>query len=127
MEIIGRVTADAKRKVVADDREVVNFSIAINDSYRPKGATEVKKVVTFIDCAYWLNAGIAQYLKKGTIVQLSGSIAARPWKDMEGEAKASLSFHVNTIKLHGGAGKKEEEVISEPPSENIAPVDDLPF
>ncbi len=94
----------------------MNFSIAINDSYKPKGTSEIKKVVTFIDCSYWLNANIAQYLKKGVIVQLSGSISARAWKDMSGEPKASLNFHVNTIKLHGGG--KKEEVITEPLPEN---------
>ncbi len=126
MEIIGRVTANATRKTVSDEREVVNFSIAINDSYKPKGATEVKKVVTYVDCSYWLNPKIAEFIKKGTIVQVSGSIAAHGWKDMDGNAKANLRFHANTIKLHGG-GQKDGEVITEPPSENIAPVDDLPF
>jgi single-strand DNA-binding protein len=52
MEIIGRVTADAKVKSLPDEREVVNFSIAIDDSYKPKGAKEVKKVVAFVDCSY---------------------------------------------------------------------------
>ena len=125
MEIIGRITKDATSKEMTNDRTVVNFSIAINDSYKPKGVTEVKKVTTFIDCNYWLNAGIAKYLKQGTIVQLSGSISARAWNNLQGEAKAALNFHVNTIKLHGG-GKKNEAIV-EPPVENIAPVDDLPF
>lgn len=126
MEIVGRVTANASRKLISEGKEVVNFSVAINDSYKPKDAKEVKKVVTFIDCSYWLNPGIAQYLTKGTIVQLNGSISARAWKDMQGEPKASLNFHVNSIKLHGG-GKKGEDVITEPPSPNVAPGEDLPF
>jgi single-strand DNA-binding protein len=125
MEIIGRITANAQRKELTDGREVVNFSIAINDSYKPRGATEIKKVVTYIDCSYWLSAGISPFLKKGVIVQLSGSISARAWNDMQGEAKASLNFHVNSIKLHGGG--KKSETISEPPTENNAPPDDLPF
>lgn len=125
MEIVGRITANAERKTLSNDREVVNFSIAINDSYKPKGATEVKKVVTYVDCSYWLNAKIAQYLTKGSIVQLSGSISARAWTDMEGAVKAGLNFHVNTIKLLGG-GKKAEQM-AEPPIENIPPSDDLPF
>jgi single-strand DNA-binding protein len=125
MEIVGRLTANAKRKELADGRQVVNFSIAINDSYKPKGAAEVKKVTTFVECAYWINPGIADHLKKGSIVQLSGSISARAYKNMDGEAKANLSFHVNSIKLHGGG--KNSETISEPPTENNAPADDLPF
>jgi single-strand DNA-binding protein len=125
MEIIGRVTADAKVKALPDEREVVNFSIAIDDSYKPKGAREVKKVVAFVDCSYWLGTNIAQYIKKGTIIQLSGSISARAWIDTSNEPRAGLNFHVNTIKLHGGG--KKDDVIAEPPIENVTPVDDLPF
>jgi single-strand DNA-binding protein len=124
MEIVGRLTANAKRKELADGRQVVNFSIAINDSYKPKGATEVKKVTTFVDCAYWINPGVSEYLKKGSIVQLSGSISARAYKNMDGEPKAGLAFHVNSIKLHGGT--KKNEMMQEPVSEH-APADDLPF
>jgi len=125
MEIIGRLTANAKRKELADGRQVVNFSIAINDSFKPKGTTEVKHLTTFVDCSYWLNPGIAEYLVKGSIVQLSGSIGVRVYKNMDGEPKGHLTFHVNSIKLHGGG--KKNETISEPPTENAAPADDLPF
>lgn len=64
MEITGRLTADAVVQKVNSEKQVVNFSIAINDNYKPKGSTEVKEVVTYIDCSYWLNAKTAQWLKK---------------------------------------------------------------
>ena len=32
MELVGRLTADAKVSTLKDERKVVNFSIAINDS-----------------------------------------------------------------------------------------------
>ncbi len=124
MEIIGRLTANALVKQLDNDREVVNFSVAINDSYKPKGAVEIKKITTYFDCSYWLGSNIAQYMKKGNIVQLSGSVSARAWKDMNGEPKASLNFHVNTIKLHGGG--KVVEMRQEPVPEG-QPAEDLPF
>ena len=34
MELTGRITADAKLSTVKDGRQVVNFTIAINDSYK---------------------------------------------------------------------------------------------
>lgn len=60
MEITGRLTRDAVVAKTAKDRQVVNFSIAVNDTYKTKDSNEVKKIVTFIDCSYWLSAGIAQ-------------------------------------------------------------------
>ena len=37
MNIIGRITRDAVVKQLKDDRKVVNFSIVINDYFKPKG------------------------------------------------------------------------------------------
>ncbi|MBC7887455.1 MAG: hypothetical protein H7Z13_06160 [Ferruginibacter sp.] len=31
----------------------------------------------------------------------NGRVGANTWTNKEGEVKASLTFHVNTIKLHG--------------------------
>jgi single-strand DNA-binding protein len=105
MEITGRLTADAVVRTVSGDRKVTGFSIAINDTYRTGG--EQKKVTTFIDCSYWLNTGIAEYLKKGGWVQLYGRIGVNAYLSGSGEAKASLTFHTSEIKLLGSASRSE--------------------
>jgi single-strand DNA-binding protein len=99
------LTADAVVRTVSGDRKVTGFSIAINDTYRSGG--EQKKVTTFIDCSYWLNTGIAEYLKKGGWVQLYGRIGVNPYLSGSGEAKASLTFHTSEIKLLGSASRSE--------------------
>ena len=38
MEIVGRITKDAVVSQLKDERKVVNFSIAINDYYKPKNS-----------------------------------------------------------------------------------------
>jgi len=99
MEITGRVTADASVQKVNGDKQVVNFSIAINDTYKPKGSTEVKEVTTYINCSYWLNANTAQWLKKGTLIQLFGRIGLNVYNNSEGVAVGTLTFHTNNIKI----------------------------
>lgn len=99
MEITGRVTADASVQKVNNDKQVVNFSIAINDNYKPKGSTEVKEVTTYINCSYWLNTVTAQWLKKGTLVQLFGRIGMNVYNNSEGMAVGTLTFHTNNIKI----------------------------
>ena len=127
MEIlVGRVVADAQLYTLKDERQVVNFSIAVNDSYKPKGSGEVKKVVRYFKCAYWLNGSVAKYLTKGTLVELSGRIGIDAYKDMQGEAKASLTLHVNSFKLHGSP-KGEASRPAAQPAAATTPVDDLPF
>jgi single-strand DNA-binding protein len=99
MEISGRITKDAVTAKVSNDREVVNFSIAINDSYRPKGSGELKKIVTYIDCSYWMGSKMAQWLKKGTVVELFGRIGMNVYNNAEGKALGSLTFHTSNIKI----------------------------
>jgi single-strand DNA-binding protein len=131
MEITGRVTADALLNKVSKDKQVVNFSIAINDSYKPKDSTEVKEVVTYINCSYWLNTKIAHWLKKGTLVELFGRIGLNVYSNSEGKAIGSLTFHVNSIKILVFA-KKVEQTENEAIATAVQPkkseiTDDLPF
>ena len=136
MEITGRLTADAVVRTVSENRKVVGFSIAINDTFRANG--EQKKVTTFIDCSYWLNTGIAEYLKKGGWVQLYGRIGVNAYMSGNNEARASLTFHTSEIKLLGGAARNWEMpnvVAKESEAIPVAQVnstfdgidDDLPF
>lgn len=99
MEISGRITNDAVTAKVSNGREVVNFSIAVNDSYRPKGSAELKKIVTYIDCSYWMGSKMAQWLKKGTMVELFGRIGLNVYTNAEGRALGSLTFHTSNIKI----------------------------
>ncbi len=124
MELTGRLTADAKLSTLKDERQVINFSIAINERYKSKSG-EPKEVVTFINCAYWINPGIAPYLTKGTLVELFGRIGVNAWTNAEGEAKAALTFHVSNIKLHGKA--KQQATAAEKTTEIKPEKEDLPF
>ena len=130
MEMTARVTGDAKISTLKNDRQVVNFSVAINDSYNAKGSSEITKMVTYVQCDYWVNPNIARYLTKGTLVELQGRIGVNAYKGNDGEAKATLTFHVNTIKLHGNNKQVPSEVHKVVP-EIIAEVkesgEDLPF
>ena len=74
MEITARLTGDAKVPTVKNDKQVVNFNVANNDSYKTKGSNEATKIVTYVQCDYWVNPAIAQYLTKGTLVELQGRV-----------------------------------------------------
>ena len=127
MEMTARLTGDAKISTPKNDRQVVNFSVAINDSYKAKGSNEPTKVVTYVQCDYWVNPGVAQYLTKGTLVELQGRVGVNAYISKDGEAKATLTYHVNTIKLHGKASTKNEVPVTENAGVIKEPADDLPF
>lgn len=131
MEITGRVTADATVRTLSDERKVVNFAVAVNDTYKAKNGERVTQT-EFFDCSYWIGTGIAPYLTKGKIVELAGRVSVRAWMDSEGQPKAGLNFHTSKITLHGGSPVQAEGKSSEAPQAEMAkkdevPNDDLPF
>jgi single-strand DNA-binding protein len=125
---IGRLTSNAQINTLKDERHVVNFSIAINNTYRAKNDDEQKKATTYINCAYWLSTKVADHLTKGSIVEVSGRLYVRAYT-VGNDAKASLNCHVNHIKIHhfqneANASKQEAATATATAKEKD---DDLPF
>lgn len=98
MEITGRVTAAASVRK-ATEKEVMSFSIAVNDRYKPTGGIEYKEVTTFINCSYWRSMKAAQWIQKGAIVLVSGRLGMHVYINSEGNPIGSIDFHVNSISI----------------------------
>ena len=127
MEITGRLTANAQVRETKNSSKVLGFTVAINDSYRTKDK-ERKNITTYVDCSYWLNAGIAEFLKKGTLVELYGRMGANAWVNKDGDAVANLTFHINNLKLLGKSSSTTERVSDAAQVASIGEdKDDLPF
>lgn len=130
MEFTGRITADAKISSVKGDKEVVNFSVALNDRYQAKGSNETRELVTFINVAWWMGTGIAKTLRKGAIVTVSGRIYANAYNDLSGNARASINCNASDIKLvqsNRSGDTTATEAATLNPSNITEPVEDLPF
>ena len=95
--IIGRVTKNAEINHLKNDKQVVNFSVAINDSYKTKEG-ERKEQTTYYNCSYWISPNVAKILTKGTLVELSGRISSSAWIGKDGEIRSGLNFHTSKIR-----------------------------
>lgn len=136
VQLFGRITKDATVRELKDQRKVVNFSIALNDSYKRNGG-EVVKQVTFVNCSYWINPANAAFLVKGKLIEINGRLSVGAFVNLKGEAVATFNFHINNFKLYGGGGSVDQRKQSgerrakRPHTKNAAEippsVDDLPF
>jgi single-strand DNA-binding protein len=124
MTLIGRLCKDAVVAQLKDDRKVVNFTLAVNDYYKPKNSEKGVTVTTFINCAYWISPKIAEWLTKGTLVEISGRLTINAYTDMQGEAKGTLNCHVDAIKIHHQA---KTETVKTETAKNAEATIDLPF
>lgn len=129
MNIIGRLTRDAEIHTTSKGKQVVNFSVAVNDNYRTKQGERVEQTA-FFACSYWITSKIAELLTKGLLVELTGRVSTNAWIGKDGEAHSGLNFHTSQIKFHGSTKKDADNNTSKAPNKlkkAEAETDDLPF
>lgn len=125
MEITGRIAADATVKTLNDGRQVTGFTLVQNDYFKTKSG-EKKNVATFFKCAYWVSIKAIDFLKKGSIVTLYGRIGLDVYTGQNGDAKGTLTFHVNDIKFISKPATTANTTVATPAQTNTI-TDDLPF
>ncbi|WP_353151526.1 single-stranded DNA-binding protein [Chryseobacterium sp.] len=131
MNINGRLTKDATVSKTTTGKEVVNFTIAVNDGYKNKQGEWVD-TTEFIDCAFWRTSVVASWLKQGLFVELYGQISTRAWIGKDGAPQAGLTFSTSSIKPAWGTASKVDAVQDYKTTENNSLVnedqtDGLPF
>ncbi len=121
LDIIGNVVRDAELKTVdvggiATPR--CRFSVAVNES-RSNG----EKIVTYFDVTAWYEYAtkIAQWIRRGRQVHVSGHVRLNKYTDSTGVTRASLQIHNPEVILLG----KKPEVECTP--DNEIDEDELPF
>jgi single-strand DNA-binding protein len=130
MLFTGRLTANATVNPVKGDKQVINFTVAINQQWKNK-AGEKKERTAFIECAYWRNSGIAEYLTKGAVVEISGWMEAQAYQSTKEGLRARLLCTCDTMKLFSLIAKAEPKAGKQEAAANTtgagADDDDLPF
>lgn len=109
MQFTARLTTDPEIRTVKNDRKVTRFTVAVNKRWKSKNGEKHEKT-NFIECAYWVNSGVAEYLKKGTVVDITGWVDAQAWMNRDCDAKAGLRCDVETLKLYGVQQARNEQV-----------------
>ena len=103
LQIIGYIGQDAEVKDLGHN-QVINFSVAVSESYVNKTTNEKVTNTTWYECAKWgNNTSVAQFLKKGTQVLVEGKPTARSWQKEDGSLVSILGVSVLNLSLLGGA------------------------
>jgi single-strand DNA-binding protein len=133
MLFTGRLTGNAAIKTVAENKSLINFTVAINQKWKNK-AGEKKEKAVFVDCTYWRNTGIAEYLSKGAVVEILGWVEAQAYQSQTKGLQSRLICTCDTIKLFSPMAKtgdstdsKEKQAVTAPSTGTGADDDDLPF
>jgi len=102
--IAGNVTRDPEMRATPSGAQACNFTIAVNRTFRG-GDGEQQEQTSFIDCVAWGRSGetIAQYVKKGSGLIVSGRIEQRSWEDKtSGQKRSRVEIVVDDFSFVGG-------------------------
>lgn len=101
--VIGNLGGDCTTRGV-NGKVVINFVIGDTNRYKKDADTLWWK------CEYWANSdAVAQYLKKGTRVAVSGQVEADNYIGRTGEKVYQQKLRVNDLELLGGANVPAEQ------------------
>lgn len=138
--LIGNLGKDPEARSTQDGREIVNLSVATEESWKDKSTgerksrTEWHKVVIFNEP---LGKIAKQYLAKGSKVYLEGQLQTRKWTDKDGQDRYSTevvlaAFGGSLVMLSSppdGGGARADA--AQPPRASAAPAelmdDEIPF
>ena len=97
--LIGNIGKNAIIRNLDKGSVAINFPVAHNKNWRDKKTGESKTNTTWINCTIWKregdNMGIVDYIKKGALVELSGTTVARSFIAEDGSTHAEIRLNVN--------------------------------
>ncbi len=96
--LIGRTTKEVELKILPTGTAVANFNLAVDREYQTKGKdkmTDFFNIVIFGKSAEYA----ANYLKKGKLCAVKGSIQNRTYETKEGEKRYITEIVVDRLQI----------------------------
>lgn len=120
--LIGRITKEPEIKNTQSGTAVVSFTLAVDRDFKDEKGNST---TDFINCVAWRTQAefIANYIKKGYLIAITGSIQNRSWQTANGENRTVSEVIVDSVKNLTPKENKPQE------KESINEIDDsdLPF
>lgn len=105
--LVGRLTKDPElRYIPGTGRPVATFSIAVN---RPFANKEGKREADFFNIVVWgkLGENCANYISKGRLVAVKGSIQNRSYETQTGEKRYITEINADSVEFLESKGRSE--------------------
>jgi single-strand DNA-binding protein len=102
-EIIGNVTKDPEIRTTTGGQQVLSLGVATNDRWKDKASGEDKERSEFHNIVIWgaLAQEVAQNIKKGKRVFVSGRVQTRSWETKEGAKRYTTEIIAEQVCLLG--------------------------
>lgn len=105
MVATGNIGQDATQRFSPGGDSIVSFSLPVKSGFGDKAKT------SWVRCTMFGKRGdsVLPYLKKGSLVGVSGEFSMNEWKDKEGQKVTSPEIRVAELSLLGGKPASQQE------------------
>jgi single-strand DNA-binding protein len=105
--LVGRLGRDPELKYTASGVPFCRFSMATDDVWNDKGSGERQERTEWHNIVAWdrLAEICNQYLTKGRLVYIEGSLQTREWDDQEGNKRKTTEIRARDMVLLGSPGE----------------------
>jgi len=128
--LIGNLGTDPEMRFTPSGTPVTSFSVATNRVYTTSDGERKQETEWFRVTAWRKQAeSCNQFLTKGKLVYVEGSLRTRTWEDRDGQRRTTLEVNADRVLFldrQAVAPLPGEEVPAEAGEEEVAP-EDLPF
>ncbi|MDE5832152.1 MAG: single-stranded DNA-binding protein [Desulfovibrio sp.] len=107
--LIGRLGQDPELKYTTSGMPVTNLSVATDESYTDKEGNKVDKTEWHRVVVYQRQAeNCANYLGKGSLVFVEGSLQTRKWTDQQGQDRYVTEIKAQRVQFLDRRGERGE-------------------
>jgi single-strand DNA-binding protein len=103
--IIGNLGTDPEMRYMPSGDAVTSFSVATNRRYTRNGETVDETEWFRVNAWGRLAETTNQYLQKGKLVYVEGSLRSRPWQTQDGQLRAGNEIRAQEVKFLSGSGQ----------------------
>jgi single-strand DNA-binding protein len=125
--LIGRLGKDPEVKYTPSGAPVAKFSLATDEAFKDRSGEQQKRTEWHNIVAWNKLAEICgQYLTKGKLVYIEGSIRSRQWEDQAGNKRTGYDIVARTMQMLGSKADSDRAAAAAAPPVERAPVEKPP-
>jgi len=98
--IIGRLGADPELRYAGNGTPIASFNVATDESYTDREGNKVDRVEWHRVVVFQRQAeNCANYLGKGSLVYIEGSLQTRQWQDQQGQTRYTTEIKAQRVQF----------------------------
>lgn len=130
VQLIGHLGREPESRALPNGDAITNIALATSESWKDKNGDKQDRTEWHRVTFFGRQAEVAaQYLNKGSLVYVEGSLATRKWTDKDGNERYTTEIRADRMQMLGG--KQDSQQRSAPAKQHKAPAsdfeDDIPF